>query len=137
MILRTSIKCYFKRQPKAPRPLCASVVTFVRSTSDSQVKLGRGCGVPPSQSYRSISSSSGVASPAKDMGVLSIMGLGDGRGVILCAFFRPSASFSLSHCSATLPQSTAAELVPDFGCCCGVRPLEDVEEDGVPEACPW
>lgn len=42
-----------------------------------------GCQTPPSMSYRSISSSSGVASPAMDMGVLSIMGLGDGRGVIL------------------------------------------------------
>lgn len=47
-----------------------------------------------------------------DMGVLSIMGLGDGRGVILCTFLRPSASFSLSHCSAILPQSTAEELLP-------------------------
>lgn len=44
---------------------------------------GRGCSLPPSQSYRSISSSRGVASPAKDMGVLSIIGLGEGRGVIL------------------------------------------------------
>lgn len=42
-----------------------------------------GCQTPPSMPYRSISSSSGVASPAMDMGVLSIMGLGDGRGVIL------------------------------------------------------
>lgn len=67
---------------------------------------------PPCMSYRSISSSSGVASPAIDMGVLSIMGLGDGRGVILCAFFLPSASFSFSHCSAILPQSTAEELLP-------------------------
>lgn len=62
--------------------------------------------------YRSISSSRGVASPAMDMGVLSIMGLGEGRGVILWAFFLPSASFSLSHCSAILPQSTAEELLP-------------------------
>lgn len=62
-------------------------------------------------SYRSISSSSGVASPAIDMGVLSIMGLGDGRGVIRCTFLRPSASFSFSHCSAILPQSTAEELL--------------------------
>lgn len=38
---------------------------------------------PPCMFYRSISSSRGVASPAMDMGVLSIMGLGDGRGVIL------------------------------------------------------
>lgn len=62
-------------------------------------------------SYRSISSSRGVASPAIDMGVLSIMGLGEGRGVILCAFLRPSASFSFSHCSAILPQSTADVLL--------------------------
>lgn len=62
-------------------------------------------------SYRSISSSRGVASPASDMGVLSIMGLGDGRGVILWVFFRPSASFSFSHCSAIFPQSTAEELL--------------------------
>lgn len=47
-----------------------------------------------------------------DMGVLSIIGLGDGRGVILCTFLRPSASFSFSHCSAILPQSTAEELLP-------------------------
>lgn len=93
---------------------------------------------PPSVSYRSISSKRGVASPAIDMGVLSIMGLGDGRGVILCAFFRPSASFSFNHCSAILPQSTAEEeLLLDFGCCCGVRPLEEVEDDGVPEEWPW
>lgn len=65
----------------------------------------------PSVSYRSISSSRGVASPAMDMGVLSIMGLGDGRGVILWDFFRPSASFSFNHCSAILPQSTAEELL--------------------------
>lgn len=71
-----------------------------------------GVATPPCMSYRSISSSSGVASPAIDMGVLSIMGLGDGRGVILCAFFRPSASFSFSHCSAILPQSTAEVLLP-------------------------
>lgn len=71
-----------------------------------------GVTTPPSVPYRSISSSSGVASPAMDMGVLSIMGLGDGRGVILCAFFRPSASFSFSHCSAILPQSTAEALLP-------------------------
>lgn len=71
-----------------------------------------GIGTPPSVSYRSISSSRGVASPAMDMGVLSIMGLGEGRGVILWAFFRPSASFSFSHCSAILPQSTAEALLP-------------------------
>lgn len=53
-----------------------------------------------------------MASPAMDMGVLSIMGLGDGRGVILGVFLRPSASFSFSHCSAILPQSTAEELLP-------------------------
>lgn len=64
---------------------------------------------PPYVSYRSISSSRGVASPANDMGVLSIMGLGEGRGVILWAFFLSSASFSFSHCSAILPQSTAEE----------------------------
>lgn len=58
--------------------------------------------------YRSISSSSGVASPAMDMGVLSIMGLGDGRGVNLCFCFLRSASFSWSHCSAIFPQSIAA-----------------------------
>ncbi len=52
-----------------------------------------------------------MASPAIDIGVLSIMGLGDGRGVILWAFFRPSASFSFSHCSAILPQSTAEVLL--------------------------
>lgn len=66
---------------------------------------------PSSLSYRSISSSRGVASPAMDMGVLSIIGLGDGRGVILWAFFRPSASFSFNHCSAILPQSTADALL--------------------------
>lgn len=60
-------------------------------------------------SYRSISSSSGVASPGSDIGVLSIMGLGEGRGVILWDFFLSSASFSFSHCSAILPQSTAEE----------------------------
>lgn len=78
-----------------------------------RMKVGRGglC-VPPYVSYRSISSSRGVASPVIDMGVLSIMGLGDGRGVILVAFFRPSASFSFSHCSAIFPQSTAEELLP-------------------------
>lgn len=57
--------------------------------------------------YRSISSSSGVASPVMDIGVLSIMGLGEGRGVMRVAFLRLSASFSCSHCSAILPQSTA------------------------------
>lgn len=78
-----------------------------------RMELGRGgVATPPSVSYRSISSSRGVASPAIDMGVLSIMGLGDGRGVILWAFFRPSASFSFSHCSAILPQSTAEALLP-------------------------
>lgn len=61
-----------------------------------------------SQAYRSISSSSGVASPAMDMGVLSIMGLGDGRGVNRCFCFLRSASFSWSHCSAIFPQSMAA-----------------------------
>lgn len=71
-----------------------------------------GIGTPPPVSYRSISSSRGVASPAMDMGVLSIMGLGEGRGVILWAFLRPSASFSFSHCSAILPQSTAEALLP-------------------------
>lgn len=95
-----------------------------------------GVATPPSMSYRSISSSRGVASPAMDMGVLSIIGLGDGRGVILWVFFRPSASFSFSHCSAILPQSTAeALLTPAFGgcCCCGVLPLDEVEDDGVPD----
>lgn len=78
-----------------------------------RMELGRGgVATPPCVSYRSISSRRGVASPAIDMGVLSIMGLGDGRGVILCAFFRPSASFSFSHCSAILPQSTAEALLP-------------------------
>lgn len=104
-------------------------------------KGGGGVATPPYMSYRSISSSRGVASPAIDMGVLSIMGLGDGRGVILCVFFRPSASFSFSHCSAILPQSTAEALLPlAFGCgccCCGVRPLDDVEDDGVPDEWPW
>ena len=42
-----------------------------------------------------------------DMGVLSIMGLGEGRGVTLGLCFLRSASFSCSHCSAILPQSTA------------------------------
>lgn len=80
--------------------------------AEHRIKLGRGGVVtPPSVSYRSISSSRGVASPAMDMGVLSIMGLGDGRGVILWVFFRPSASFSFSHCSAILPQSTADALL--------------------------
>lgn len=60
------------------------------------------------RSYRSISSRRGVASPAMDMGVLSIMGLGEGRGVNLCFCFLRSASFSCSHCSAILPQSMAA-----------------------------
>lgn len=64
--------------------------------------------VRSSSAYRSISSSSGVASPAMDMGVLSIMGLGDGRGVNLCFCFLLSASFSCSHCSAIFPQSMAA-----------------------------
>ena len=68
---------------------------------------------PPSLSYRSISSSSGVASPAMDMGVLSIMGLGEGRGVIRGVLFFLSASLSCSHCSAILPQSTAV-LLPDL-----------------------
>lgn len=100
-----------------------------------------GVATPPSMSYRSISSSRGVASPAMDMGVLSIIGLGDGRGVILGVFFRPSASFSFSHCSAILPQSTA-ELLLDFGCgcgccCCGVRPLDEVEDEGVLDEWPW
>lgn len=108
-----------------------------------RMDLGRGgVATPPCVSYRSISSSRGVASPAMDMGVLSIMGLGDGRGVILWAFFRPSASFSFSHCSAILPQSTAeALLLLAFGgaccCCCGVRPLDEVEDDGVLDAWPW
>lgn len=63
---------------------------------------------PLPYSYRSISSKRGVASPAMDMGVLSIMGLGEGRGVMRGVFcFRRSASFSCSHCSAILPQSTA------------------------------
>lgn len=66
------------------------------------------------EDYRSISSSSGVASPATDMGVLSIMGLGEGRGVNRCFCFRRSASFSWSHCSAILPQSMAAWLL-DLG----------------------
>lgn len=52
-----------------------------------------------------------MASPAMDMGVLSIMGLGDGRGVNLCFCFLRSASFSCSHCSAILPQSMAAWLL--------------------------
>lgn len=77
-----------------------------------RMRVGRGVCVPPYVSYRSISSSRGVASPGIDMGVLSIMGLGDGRGVILKAFFRPSASFSFSHCSAIFPQSTAEALLP-------------------------
>lgn len=103
-----------------------------------RMELGGGVATPPSVSYRSISSSRGVASPAMDMGVLSIMGLGDGRGVILGVFFRPSASFSFSHCSAILPQSTAEALLPlGFGgggcCCCGVRPLDEVEDVGVPD----
>lgn len=51
-----------------------------------------------------------MASPAMDMGVLSIMGLGEGRGVNLCFCFLRSASFSCSHCSAILPQSMAAWL---------------------------
>lgn len=72
--------------------------------------------VRSSKAYRSISSRSGVASPAMDMGVLSIMGLGDGRGVSLCFCFLRSASFSWSHCSAIFPQSIAAWLL-DFGCC--------------------
>lgn len=102
---------------------------------------GGGVATPPSVSYRSISSSRGVASPAMDMGVLSIMGLGDGRGVILGVFFRPSASFSFSHCSAILPQSTAEALLPlGFGgggcCCCGVRPLDEVEDVGVLDGLP-
>lgn len=63
------------------------------------------------RSYRSISSRRGVASPAMDMGVLSIMGLGEGRGVNLCFCFLRSASFSCSHCSAILPQSMAAWLL--------------------------
>lgn len=67
-----------------------------------------GYGSGPARPYRSISSSSGVASPAMDMGVLSIMGLGDGRGVNLCFCFLRSASFSWSHCSAIFPQSMAA-----------------------------
>lgn len=45
------------------------------------------------------------------MGVLSIMGLGEGRGVSRCFCFRRSASFSCSHCSAILPQSMAAWLL--------------------------
>ena len=69
---------------------------------------------PPSLPYRSISSRRGVASPAMDMGVLSIMGLGEGRGVMRGVFFLPSASFSFSHCSAILPQSTAELLPPDL-----------------------
>lgn len=39
--------------------------------------------------------------------MLSIMGLGEGRWVILGLVFLRSASFSWSHCSAILPQSTA------------------------------
>lgn len=90
---------------------------------------------PPGLSYRSISSRRGVASPAIDIGVLWIMGLGEGRGVILGVFcFFLSASFSWSHCSATLPQSTAV-LPLDLGCCCGVRPLE--EDEGVLDEGPW
>lgn len=46
-----------------------------------------------------------------DIGVLSIMGLGEGRGVMRDAFLRLSASFSCSHCSAILPQSTAVWAV--------------------------
>lgn len=64
--------------------------------------------------YRSISSKSGVASPAMDIGVLSIIGLGEGRGVSRCFCFRRSASFSCSHCSAIFPQSMAAWLL-DLG----------------------
>lgn len=45
--------------------------------------VGGGTATPPFVPYRSISSSRGVASPVIDMGVLSIIGLGDGRGVIL------------------------------------------------------
>lgn len=52
-----------------------------------------------------------MASPAIDMGVLSIIGLGEGRGVSRCFCFRRSASFSCSHCSAILPQSMAAWLL--------------------------
>lgn len=84
----------------------------MKSNTKDGVGWGLGVATPLSVSYRSISSSRGVASPAIDMGVLSIMGLGDGRGVILWAFFRPSASFSFSHCSAILPQSTADALLP-------------------------
>lgn len=70
------------------------------------------------EDYRSISSSRGVASPAMDMGVLSIMGLGEGRGVSRCfCFARRSASLFWSHCSAILPQSIAVWLLLDFGCC--------------------
>lgn len=46
-----------------------------------------------------------------DMGVLSIIGLGEGRGVSRCFCFRRSASFSCSHCSAIFPQSMAAWLL--------------------------
>lgn len=82
-----------------------------------------------------------MASPAMDMGVLSIMGLGEGRGVSLCFCFRRSASFSCSHCSAIFPQSMAAWLL-DFGCCCRCRELEEGwgwawADCGVVLACSW
>lgn len=82
---------------------------------DSQASCSlRGNRSPKSSPYRSISSRSGVASPAMDMGVLSIMGLGEGRGVSRCFCFLRSASFSCSHCSAIFPQSIAAWLL-DLG----------------------
>lgn len=60
------------------------VKSYPNEEAVQRMKLGwGGVATPPSVSYRSISSSRGVASPAMDMGVLSIMGLGDGRGVIL------------------------------------------------------
>lgn len=68
-----------------------------------------------------------MASPAMDMGVLSIMGLGEGRGVSRCFCFRLSASFSCSHCSAIFPQSMAAWLL-DLGAGKGASAIRTLPE---------
>lgn len=48
---------------------------------------------------------------AIDMGVLSSLGLGEGRGSAAASGLLAPASFSCSHCSAILPQSMAAWLL--------------------------
>ena len=81
-----------------------------------------------------------MASPAIDMGVLSIIGLGEGRGVSRCFCFRRSASFSCSHCSAILPQSMAAwllDLEGEPGCVIQGLDLACGSPEERPPRSPW